>query len=159
MGAEDASIEQRDELRYRNVSGSQDTAQRAAVEFPVQRHSDRPATCTRQADVASLLPDELVADLGERSDTRPARNHRQPSHESGGDLDVDHAVLRRQLPAFLWRSLQAKLDGLANVGQSLVAGATLADAARDQRALGDDPAILSRRKHHGKLHHESLRHP
>src|SRR5207249_873815 len=43
-------------------------------------------------------------------------------------------------------------NGLPYVRQRLRTGAPLADAARDERALDDEPAVFSGTHDHGKLH-------
>src|SRR2546426_6486274 len=68
------------------------------------------------------------------------------------DGHIHDLVACGEVPTFLLASLEAELDSLANVGERLLARATLTDAARDHWALCDDPAILARTQHHGKPH-------
>src|SRR5436190_21746084 len=68
------------------------------------------------------------------------------SVDLGGSGDLDDFVARRTVLA----GLQAELDGLADVGERLVASPSLADATGQNRALGHDPAVLAGTEHDGQ---------
>src|SRR5271157_327136 len=61
--------------------------------------------------------------------------------------------LVRSLPALSLPAFEAQLDGLADVHQRLLARSALGDAAREDRALGHDPSVLTGSKHNGVLRH------
>ena len=64
---------------------------------------------------------------------------------------VNHLVLLGQLPAFIQTIVEAELNRLFDVGKRSFSSLALADAPRDDRALGHDPAIVARREHYGKV--------
>ena len=58
-------------------------------------------------------------------------------------------VLGRQFPALAFAILQAKLDRFANILERLLAGSPLANAPRNNRAIGNDKTVFARRPDNG----------
>src|SRR5438105_14182212 len=68
------------------------------------------------------------------------------------DGDVDDLIVLGNSPAFLLSRLETKFDRLADVGQSLLARASLADAARNQRTFGHQPTVFATAQDHRQIH-------
>jgi hypothetical protein len=145
------------ELVYGQFAGADDAAERAAVQGGVRRHGHRRPAGARQADMAALLPGGSVAQLGQGSDARATRDDWKRRQGSGSYVHVDDVVFGRQRPTLAGLRLEAERDGLSDVGERLRLILALADAARDQRAFGDDPSVLAWGQHDRELHEPTLR--
>jgi hypothetical protein len=119
-------------------------------------YRDGRAPVAFETDVASLLADGTVADLGQCGDAGDAGDDGEGRHVSGGDVDVHDLVLGRQGPTFALAVLEAELDRLTNVREGILLRLALADAAVNQWALDDDPAVLTWMHEHWKLHESML---
>jgi hypothetical protein len=70
-------------------------------------------------------------------------------HGDQSSLGEHNLVLRRQFPPLALAIFQAKLDRLTNILERLFASPSLADAPRDNGALGNDETVFAGRQYDG----------
>jgi len=86
------------ELLDGDLDGADYVPESSTVEFMMQRHRDRRASHTHEADVAAFLTEEGVSELGKCRHAGGAGNDGRVAR-SGSNVDVDNLVVPGQLPA------------------------------------------------------------